>query len=110
MNVRTFQGPSMADVLAKVKQELGSSAVILHTRSFKRGGVMGLWRRNVVEVTASADVKLAAARKRAAAPKPAAPAPVPAPAPEPAPATSWATPSSEPSTPSWGSSNGGEQH
>jgi hypothetical protein len=35
----------------------------------------------------------------------------PAPEPEAAPAQSWATPSSEPSTPSWGSSSsdGGEQ-
>ncbi len=37
MNVKTYQGPTMAERLAKVKQELGSSAVILHTR-FKQGG------------------------------------------------------------------------
>lgn len=71
MSVKTYQATSMAEVLTKVKGDLGSNAVILHTRSFKRGGVMGLWRQNVVEVTASADVKLAAARKRAAASKPA---------------------------------------
>jgi flagellar biosynthesis protein FlhF len=71
MSVKTYQAKSMAEVLTKVKGDLGSNAVILHTRSFKRGGVMGLWKRNVVEVTASADQKLAAARKRAAASKPA---------------------------------------
>ncbi len=76
MNVKTFQGPSIADTLAKVKQELGSSAVILHTRSFKKGGVMGLGARNIVEITAGINVNVqsrkktsqpAAARTRAAA-------------------------------------------
>ena len=52
MNVKTFHGPSIAEALAKVKQELGSSAVILHTRSFKRGGIMGLGARTIVEITA----------------------------------------------------------
>lgn len=53
MSVKTFQAPSMAEVLAKVKGELGSDAVILHTRSFRQGGVMGIMARDVVEVTAS---------------------------------------------------------
>lgn len=63
MNVKTFQGPSMAEALAKVKQEMGSAAVILHTRSFKRGGLMGLGARAVVEITAGADVKVAPRRR-----------------------------------------------
>src|SRR5215213_4354628 len=67
MNVKTYQGPTMADALAKVKQELGSAAVILHTRSFKRGGVMGLGARTVVEITASINVNVNARKKQAAA-------------------------------------------
>jgi flagellar biosynthesis protein FlhF len=67
MNVKTFQGSSIADALAKVKQELGTSAVILHTRSFKRGGVMGFGARNVVEITAGIDVNVQARRKVQAA-------------------------------------------
>jgi flagellar biosynthesis protein FlhF len=66
MNVKTFQGPSIAETLAKVKQELGSSAVILHTRSFKRGGVMGLGAKTVVEITAGIDVNVQARKKAAA--------------------------------------------
>lgn len=58
MSVKTFQGKSMAEVLAKVKGDMGGKAVILHTRSFKRGGVMGLWSKNIVEVTATEDVKV----------------------------------------------------
>jgi flagellar biosynthesis protein FlhF len=66
MNVKTFQGPSIAEALAKVKQELGSTAVILHTRSFKTGGVMGLGARTVVEITAGLNVNVQARKKTAA--------------------------------------------
>lgn len=65
MSVKTFQAPSMAEVLAKVKGELGSDAVILHTRSFKQGGVMGLMSRDMVEVTASKGDGAAPPRRRA---------------------------------------------
>ncbi len=51
---RTYQAFSMAEALAAVKYDLGQDAVILNTRSFKRGGLLGLGRRTVVEVTASA--------------------------------------------------------
>jgi flagellar biosynthesis protein FlhF len=67
MNVKTYQGTSMADTLAKVKQDLGATAVILHTRSFKQGGVMGLGARNVVEITAGVNVNVQARRKTAPA-------------------------------------------
>ena len=67
MNVKTFQGPSIAEALAKVKQELGANAVILHTRSFKRGGVMGLGAKTVVEITAGVNVNVQARKKTPAA-------------------------------------------
>ena len=35
MNLKTYQGSSMADALEKVKAELGREAVILHTRTFR---------------------------------------------------------------------------
>ena len=38
--------------LAQVKRELGPDAVIVRTRSFKQGGLLGLCARNVVEITA----------------------------------------------------------
>jgi len=69
MNVKTFQGPSMAEALAQVKQELGAAAVILHTRSFKQGGVMGLGARTVVEITAGVDTTAQARKKAAAVPQ-----------------------------------------
>ena len=66
MNVKTFQGPSIAEALAKVKQELGSSAIILHTRSFKRGGMMGLGAKTVIDITAGVNVNVPQRKKTAA--------------------------------------------
>ncbi|MCL2646882.1 MAG: flagellar biosynthesis protein FlhF [Phycisphaerales bacterium] len=51
--IKTYQGSSISDAVAKVKQDLGPAAVILHTRSFKRGGLLGLGAKNVVEITAT---------------------------------------------------------
>ena len=42
----------MAEALAQVKREMGTSAVILHTRSYWRRYCLGLRRREIVEITA----------------------------------------------------------
>lgn len=52
--LRTFRAPTMAQALAEVKKALGGDAVILHTRSHKVGGVMGVGAKQLVEITASA--------------------------------------------------------
>ncbi len=54
----------MAQALALVKRELGSDAVVLHTRSYKRGGVLGFGARSVVEVTAGKGADIIQARRR----------------------------------------------
>lgn len=63
MKLKTYQAQSMSDALAKVKKDLGRDAVILHTRTLKRGGVLGLGARPVVEITATADRKVMSLRK-----------------------------------------------
>lgn len=50
---RTYQAYTMAEALAAVKYDLGPEAIILSTRTFKRGGLLGLGRRTIVEVIAS---------------------------------------------------------
>jgi len=57
--MKTFTAKSMPEVLALVKQAYGSNGVILHTRSYKKGGVLGLGAKTVVEVTATDGRKLA---------------------------------------------------
>lgn len=53
MKVQTFTADTMAQALARVKRQVGADAVILHTRTYKRGGVLGIGARPVVEVTAA---------------------------------------------------------
>ncbi|MFO0860167.1 MAG: flagellar biosynthesis protein FlhF [Phycisphaerales bacterium] len=53
MQLKTFRGNSMADALAEVKKELGSEAVILHARTIRVGGVIGIGAKNQYEITAS---------------------------------------------------------
>lgn len=58
MTLKTYRAPSMAQALAEVKHDLGAAAVILHTRTFRVGGIAGLGAKNIVEITASTDRRL----------------------------------------------------
>ncbi len=62
--MKTYTASKMADALALVKRDLGSDAVILHTRAYKRGGVLGIGAKSVVEITATDDPGASAKRKR----------------------------------------------
>lgn len=53
MKVKKFYGNDNQDVIAKVRGELGSNAVILHQRKVKPKGFLGLFKRPVVEVVAA---------------------------------------------------------
>ena len=53
MNLKTFTAKSMAEALAQVRKDIGADAVVLHTRTFQRGGILGLGARQYVEVTAA---------------------------------------------------------
>ena len=43
----------MKEAVAKMKAELGDDAVILHTKKYKEGGLLGLGSREMVEITAA---------------------------------------------------------
>src|SRR6185295_6479155 len=58
MDMKTYQGNSMAEALATVKRDLGREAVILHTRTLKRGGMLGVGGKTLVEITATRDVNV----------------------------------------------------
>lgn len=55
MDLKTFRSSTMAGALAEVKKDLGAEAVILRTRSFKAGGVLGFGGNTIVEITAAKD-------------------------------------------------------
>lgn len=67
MNLRTYHAYTMADALEAVKSDLGADAVILHTRTFKRGGVLGIGAKNIVEVTAADSIPHADNERKPAA-------------------------------------------
>jgi len=56
MKLKTFQAKTMAEALDQVKRRLGRDAVILHTRSFTRGGFLGFGGCPMVEITAARSV------------------------------------------------------
>jgi flagellar biosynthesis protein FlhF len=58
MNAKTYQADSMSDALAIVKRDLGRDAVILHTRSFRKGGLLGFGGRSMWEITAAPNVNV----------------------------------------------------
>ena len=81
MNLKTYNAPTMALALAEVKKDLGKEAVILHTRVYKVGGVMGVGGRQVVEITASDQPPARSPRReRESSTSPERPAPVGRPA------------------------------
>ncbi|TET32153.1 MAG: flagellar biosynthesis protein FlhF [Planctomycetota bacterium] len=52
MKVHTFEAGSLKEAIQKVKAALGRDALILTTRSYIKGGMLGIGGRPVVEVTA----------------------------------------------------------
>ncbi len=61
--LKTYHGQSMAAALVEVKRDLGDEAVILHTRTYKVGGVLGVGSRDMVEITASSDASVVRPRR-----------------------------------------------
>lgn len=53
MNLKTYRARSMAAALAEVKKDLGKDAVILHTRAYQVGGVLGVGGHQEYEITAA---------------------------------------------------------
>ena len=64
MNLKTFRAKSMAQALAEVKKQLGKDAVILHTRAYRVGAVMGMGGHDEYEITAADATAAAAANAR----------------------------------------------
>lgn len=53
MKLKTYRAYTMAEALAAVKRDLGADAVIVQTRTSRQGGLLGIGRKTIVEVTAS---------------------------------------------------------
>ena len=53
MKLKTYTASTMAQALAQVRKDLGTDAMILHTRSFRTGSWLGFGGKPMVEITAS---------------------------------------------------------
>ncbi len=58
MRIRRYEAPTIQEALVKVKKDLGPEAVILYTKTFRKGGVLGLFGRPMAEITAGIDLNL----------------------------------------------------
>ena len=70
MSIKTFRGRTPAEALAQVKRELGADAVILHTKTGKAGGMLGLGTRSWTEITATSGKHTARPRPPRSTPQP----------------------------------------
>jgi|UniRef100_A0A7V3RF88 flagellar biosynthesis protein FlhF len=52
MELKKYTAPTMAEVMIRIKGELGDDAIIVQTRKVKRGGFLGIGSKAYVEVTA----------------------------------------------------------
>lgn len=55
MRIKKFTGTSLKDATEAMKQDLGPEAIVLHTRSIKRGGPLNLLGKETVEITGAID-------------------------------------------------------
>lgn len=55
MRVKRYVADSIQEAIARVKNDLGRNAIILHTKPFKEGGFLGLFSQRRVEVIAAVD-------------------------------------------------------
>ncbi|MZP30551.1 flagellar biosynthesis protein FlhF [Heliobacterium undosum] len=65
MRVKRFVAPTVQEAMNKMKQEMGKDAVILHTRKIKEGGILGLFSREMVEITGAVEDSTVIAREAA---------------------------------------------
>ncbi|WP_029269720.1 flagellar biosynthesis protein FlhF [Virgibacillus alimentarius] len=55
MKVKKYVGPSMPQIMNTIRKELGSEAIILNSREVKRRSILGLFKKNKIEVIAALD-------------------------------------------------------
>lgn len=73
MQIKVFKANTMKEAMAAMKAELGDDAVILHSKKYKEGGLLGIGSKEVVEITAA--VEESALPQKEVAPRPAQPKP-----------------------------------
>ncbi|MFE4893892.1 flagellar biosynthesis protein FlhF [Peribacillus butanolivorans] len=55
MKVKKYMAPSMAEAMKRIREELGSDAIILSSKAVYIGGFLGLFKKRNIEVIAAID-------------------------------------------------------
>src|SRR5580692_9178936 len=58
MRIKRYEAPTIQEALVKVKKDLGPEAIILYTKTFRKGGVLGFFGTPMAEITAGVDLNL----------------------------------------------------
>ncbi|WP_152656378.1 flagellar biosynthesis protein FlhF [Oceanobacillus sp. CFH 90083] len=69
MKIKKYKAPSMPEVMKQVRKDFGTDAVILQSRQTKSGGILGLFKKNYIEVVAGYDPEPVKPAKKAPIPK-----------------------------------------
>lgn len=57
MKIKKYIGATAYDAMSKLKRELGQDAIILNTRTVRQKGILGFFKKPVVEITAAYEEK-----------------------------------------------------
>lgn len=57
MRIKKYTGLTTYEAMAKMKQELGSDAIILNTRTIREKGFFGIFKKPMIEITAAFEDK-----------------------------------------------------
>lgn len=58
MKIKEFEALTLKECLQQVRQELGSEAVILETRKFRKGGILGWGAKDAVRIVAGTGISV----------------------------------------------------
>src|SRR5579872_5744321 len=64
MQIKEFEALTLKECLQQVRSEMGPDAVILETRKFRRGGVMGIGAHDAVAIVAAIGITVDADSRR----------------------------------------------
>lgn len=64
MNIKKFTGSTMQEIMAQVKSEFGEDAMIIQSKKVKKGGVLGLFTKEYIEVMAAVETDRLRSKKR----------------------------------------------
>ena len=56
MRIKRYVAEDMGEAMAKIKRDMGNDAVILSTKTIKKGGFLGLFSRKMIEITVASDL------------------------------------------------------